>query len=473
MKKHFYSHLILFVLLLSFSNVLNASPNFLHVVTEHEILINDKPIEYQTTVGLMPIYNQDKKLIATMSYFAYHVKKDKHTRPITFVWAGGPGNSSLPCNFLVSGPKIVNLKTGKMETNSSTWLRFTDLVYIDMVGSGWGRPTHKVFAKTLFTPNGDANSFTSFIKNYLNTIKFHYSGIYLAGISYGGYRVTLVANKLMKNFVKIKGLILQSPLLWPSYSFGKYDDVLSYVMALPTYIYVALHYNKLSPAFEKNQQQTINEGINWAMTKYPSLLLKGTQLTKEEQQNLVSTLHSYTGLSLKTIRNNNFRIPLSIFRKKLLASKNKIVDYTNGKMNNYPLLHHYGLYILSMPSVINSLTSLYKPAMHYINHSLKVDGPNYYINYFDPSKVWHSSNKQVVSILRDNMVINKKLKLLVAVGYYDTDIPYKVTETAIYQMFPMSLTKRIKLYYFLGGHMFSINAEIRDKFNQDVHAFFK
>ncbi len=467
----------LLVILMSFTIQMlfgsNVESKAFQQQTSYSIKLNGIAIEYQATVGLMPIYNQKHQLMATMSYISYHQLNADGARPLTFIWSGGPGASSLTDNFLVSGPKIVDLNSGNIATNPETWLKHTDLVYIDMVGTGWGRPVSETFEKEIYTPNGDARTFSEFIKAYLIQTKYKQSEIYLSGVSYGGYRAPLVATNLLKNFIGISGIILQSPLLRPSYSFGEYDNLMSFILSLPTYTQAALHYHKLSQKRQDNPRATILESEIWSINEYPKYLLSGTSLTPLQLKQLENKLHDYTGLSKEVIRNCNYRLSMSTFRDHLINDENKSIDYTNATMSNYKLTDTYDFYIFTMKSVMESFTLLYTPAMHYLATNMKVEFPEEYVNYFDPSQVWHSHNSEVVSILRDDMIIDPNMRLFVGVGYYDTDIPYMVTKTLINQMYPADLKKRIELHEYKGGHMFSFKPAIRKNFNQDIANFFK
>ena len=424
---------------------------------------------------MTPVTLNDQKNIASVSYFAYQ-NKSNPSRSITFIWPGGPGASSLSSNFLESGPKKIDLENGGVYSNSNTWLTFTDLVYIDMPGTGWGRVKNEKDKSTVYSPKGDAHIFSQFIKNYLEKYGENYDQIFLAGESYGGYRAPLVAINLLKDFIEIKGIILQSPLLQPSYSFGSYDNIMAYALAIPTYIRTALYYQKLSPEFQKNPQGTISKGVEWALKDYLYALLRGNKLDPDQEATLASQLNKYTGLNLEVIKNHNYRIPMSTFRHTLLADQDITLDYTNATLQANQIESSDGMYIMHMKSVMTPLLEVYEPAIQYLHKTFDLDNFGEYVNYFDPSSVWHWDNndplpEQVISVLQDNLVVNDKLKLFIGVGYYDTDIPYMVTEMVISQLYPSHLKNKITLKHYEGGHMFAANKKIQKRFTQDIQNF--
>ncbi|OGT49422.1 MAG: hypothetical protein A3E82_06430 [Gammaproteobacteria bacterium RIFCSPHIGHO2_12_FULL_38_11] len=442
--------------------------------TSHTIAINGKKIAYKATVGVMPIYNNKKQLMATMSYIAYVTNEGKN-RPVTFVWCGGPGQSSLSENFYLSGPKIFNPKTKTLDNNPQTWLRYTDLVYIDMVGTGWGRPVSKAFEKEIYSTKGDAFTFTKFIENYLEQNNKINSPIYLVGESYGGTRAVLVAKNLLKNTIAINGMMLFSPLLNSYYMHPAiFGNDMPYVLSLPTLIRAALYHHKLNPKFQNNAQKTIQDGVNWALNQYPALLLKGDNLSQLEKTDLETNLKNYTGLSAELIRNNHYRISTDIFYKNILGN-NKKIDYLDTRIEDYSVPFHNQYFVMSIKSLMKSQLALYPVAIHYIKNRLKFSDAMGYINYKYPNG-WKSDSqyKQVLSILRSDMIINNHMKLFVGLGYFDADIPYMTNVVAINQLLlPEFIQKNIVVYCYDGGHMFYLNnIAIRKNLNDEVEKLY-
>ena len=470
---------VLFVIFLGlfFKNAHAASHQPHLSETSHTIVINGKTISYKATVGIMPIYTTDSghALEATMSYIAYTATGETN-RPVTFVWCGGPGQSSLSENFYLSGPKIFNPKTKVLDNNPQTWLRYTDLVYIDMVNTGWGRPASKEFKKEIFSPTGDASTFTQFIENYLAQNNRINSRIYFVGESYGGIRAPLVANNLLKDAIAIKGMILISPELNDYYNHPAiFGSDTPYILSLPTFIRAALYHHKLSSDFQNNPDKTIQDGTHWALTNYPALLLKGDDLNQSEKNELETNLKNYIGLSAGLIRDNHYRISSDFFYKNILNNTNKKIDYLDTRAEDYVVPFHDQFFVMSIESLMKSQLALYPVAMDYIKNALKFSSKMHYINYQYPDG-WQSDPqyKQVLSVLRSDMIIDNKMKLFVGLGYYDADIPYMVNVVAMNQLLlPVSIRKNIVVHCYDGGHMFYLdNVTIQKQFNSEVEKLY-
>jgi carboxypeptidase C (cathepsin A) len=128
--------------------------------TQHSILLRNQTLNYLATAGYMPIKDDSGKLKAKVFFVAYTKdgEKDLSLRPITFAFNGGPGSSSIWLHLGALGPKRVLLTEEgkalpppyKLVSNDYTWLGFTDLVFIDPVGTGYSRPAPGVEAKEFF-----------------------------------------------------------------------------------------------------------------------------------------------------------------------------------------------------------------------------------------------------------------------------------------------------------------------------------
>jgi carboxypeptidase C (cathepsin A) len=112
---------------------------------QQSIELDGKTLHYTVTVGALPVRDGDGKTAGQVVVTAYTVEGEN--RPVTFAMNGGPGASSVYLNFGAIGPK--HLHAGNegdspsdptvLTDNPGTWLDFTDLVFIDPVGTGFSR----------------------------------------------------------------------------------------------------------------------------------------------------------------------------------------------------------------------------------------------------------------------------------------------------------------------------------------------
>ena len=98
--------------------------------------------------GEIAIRREDDETKARIFYVAYNLEGARQEgRPITFAFNGGPGAASVWLHLGGLGPQRVRLRDdgeappppARYEANPDTWLGFTDMVFVDPVGTGFSR----------------------------------------------------------------------------------------------------------------------------------------------------------------------------------------------------------------------------------------------------------------------------------------------------------------------------------------------
>src|SRR6202034_919719 len=142
---------------------------------------------------------------ARMFYVAYF-KKDvpPESRPVTFVYNGGPGSATMWLHMGAFGPRRIVTSTDAhtpaapytLVNNVSSLLDATDLVFIDAPGTGFSRIAGKDKEKAFFGVDQDAYAFAEFISQLLSKYCRWNSPKYLFGESYGTPRSAVLINQL-------------------------------------------------------------------------------------------------------------------------------------------------------------------------------------------------------------------------------------------------------------------------------------
>jgi len=185
--------------------------------TEQSIQLNGKTLKYTVTVGALPTRDKDGKVAGEVVLTAYTMEGDN--RPVTFALNGGPGASSVYLNFGAIGPK--HLQVGNegdspsdspvLSDNPGTWLDFTDLVFIDPIGTGFSRATvpEDEAKKLFYSTTPDIDYLSRVIYDWLVKNGRLDSRKYLAGESYGGFRGPRVTYYLQSQLgVAMNGVVL-------------------------------------------------------------------------------------------------------------------------------------------------------------------------------------------------------------------------------------------------------------------------
>ena len=189
--------------------------------------IGGKRVDYVATVGSLPVKDKDGKTIGEVVYTAYTVPgRAAANRPVTFAFNGGPGASSVYLNLGAIGPKKVPFGTAGdapsdpavLADNGNSWLDFTDLVFIDPIGTGFSRSRIDAdkTKDAFFKSDEDIHYLSRIVYDWLLANKRLTSRKYLVGESYGGYRVPRLAFYLQTQLgVGISGMTMVSPYLDP------------------------------------------------------------------------------------------------------------------------------------------------------------------------------------------------------------------------------------------------------------------
>lgn len=461
-------------------NVVASTKTLKPIVTRHQILINQKPFSYEVTVGRCPIKNKKGQPIGTMSYMAYTQTDPHHTRPLTFMTNGGPGLPSFIFNFLNAGPKIIDINhkqtgKGKLIDNPHTWLSFTDEVYIDEIGTGFGQLKKEQYGSDVYNTSGDADAFAQCIAYYLNQNERTDAPLYFAGESYAGFRMTLTVNHLQQHDnILFKGIIYISPLLDFKTVVASYANNLANVVFLPTYTYLALYHHKL-PATSDVKPEDVEK---WAIETYMHDLFEGDKLRMDEREALAEKLSTLIGLPAKDILKQHNRVSPSFFKKALLKKENQVLDMLDGRYT-HPKGHKYGAGNDALLDYYNKVVK--QNIMPHLKNDLKIPNSNHLVIYKDVQSYWdwaitkgNPAAPEVLSILHHYLGTHEDMHLFFGLGYYDIDIPYFGSERNIDQLLlSPKQQQRITKKRYPAGHVIYWDLPSKAKLYDDVKHFYE
>src|SRR6185295_18140502 len=294
---------------------------------EQTMQLGGKALKYTATVGILPVYAADgSKKIGEVVLTSYTM--DGADRPVTFALNGGPGASSVYLNFGAIGPKRVPFgdegdspsDPSALGDNPGTWLDFTDLVFIDPIGTG--------FSRSLVVPDQTKREFYSTENDihYLSRIVYDWllknqrlrSRKYLVGESYGGYRVPRMTHYLQSQLgVAMNGTVLVSPYLNPTIGDNGDLSPIPWVVTLPSIAAANLErQHKLS-------NETMAPVIAYARGDYAADLLRGRS-DPQAQTRIVDRVTDLTGLDKAFVRRAGGRIEIGAYLREVFREKGKI-----------------------------------------------------------------------------------------------------------------------------------------------------
>src|SRR5580692_9202247 len=455
------------------------SPRYLkdeQQVTSGSVTVAGRAISYQAEAGILVVHVKDpldddpplpkedrqgppppQPPEVGMSYVAYFRgdKEDGH-RPITFIYNGGPGSSTVWLHMGAFGPKRVVTADDthspaapyRVIDNEFTLLDASDLVFVDAPGTGFGHLRGADKEKAFFGVDQDAHAFANFIVEFLSRHNRWNSPKYLFGESYGTTRSAALSYILEnEKSLDLNGVILLSQIL----NFDNSADQpqfnpgvdLPYVLVLPTYTATAWYHHKL-PSQAAELEPLLREVEKFAMTDYLQALAAGSTLSAERKSEIAVKLHDYTGLPADYVERANLRVNGGEFEKTLLGA-----EVTTGRLDTRfagPTLDPLSKEAEYDPQS-SSISSAYVSAFNdYVRTVLKFGDRKTYKPELSVDKFWDMLHQppgsetkvpgpiNVIPDLAVAMKQNPNLKILLNGGYYDLATPYFAAEYELHQL---------------------------------------
>lgn len=458
------------------------------VSTQHSILIQSQPLEYTATSGYMSMKDAEGKHKANIFYTAYTKKNTEggQSRPLTFAFNGGPGSSSVWLHLGALGPRRIVLgEEGnppqppyELVDNTYTWLAFTDLVFIDPVGTGYSRPAKEEKREQFHGIEEDIASVAEFIRLYTTQQQRWLSPKFLAGESYGTTRAAGLAGYLQERYgMYCNGLLLISTVLdFKTILFTPGND-LPYALYIPAYAATAWFHKKLAPQLQRNLHTTIAEAHAWAMSDYILALLQGDTVSDKQSRSIAAKLARYTGVSQEFALQNNLRIPLHRFTKELLRRERRAVGRLDSRFLGIDR-DAAGEQFDYDPSYDAVILGPFTAALNdYIRSELAYENDLPYEILSSDVHPWNwgSADKgfpSVTETLREAMTKNPFLKVFFANGYYDLATPFSAAEYTVHHLgLDTSLRANITMEYYEAGHMMYIQRASLEKLRNDAMCF--
>ncbi len=449
-------------------------------VSEHGIaLAGGGRLDYTATAGTFSLFDQSGERSAAVFYTAYVAKSaDPAPRPVTFVFNGGPGAASAFLNLGLVGPRLAQFgdhgRDGaqvRLVDNPDTWLAFTDLVFIDPVGTGWSRAAKPDGGESFWGARADAESMAKVIALYVARNGRLSSPKFILGESYGGFRAAKVARALQsEQGISVSGILMLSPFLEGAFQFGGDRFALGAALQLPS---LAAAEMERKGAFS---EQELAQAEHFALTDYLSTLA-GPPLQGDAAKNFYGRVAAMTGVLEEIVARQRGFIG-DAFVKELHAGEHKIVS------------HYDATFAVDDPNpespsarapdpILDGLVRSYGSAfVSYARDELgfKTD-MTYNLLNSDVSGHWkwgedHVQQPSVAEDLRVLLELTPSFRLMIAHGYSDMVTPYAVSRYVLDHLPLAETEERAQLKLYRGGHMFYLDPDSRKAFTADARTMY-
>jgi carboxypeptidase C (cathepsin A) len=482
------------------------------------VIVGGQPIAYEAIAGTLVVHSKDwadtdaieadadksadkdkagPKPEASMFYTAYFKQGAPAAgRPITFLFNGGPGSSSIWLHMGAFGPVRVQTVDTKHNppapystvNNDQSLLDSSDLVFIDAPGTGFSRIAGKDKEKAFYGVDQDIHAFTDFITQFLTKYGRWNSPKFLFGESYGTMRAAGLSLALQNADVDLNGVILLSDIL--NWDVMPDDPQLNpgidmpYVVALPTYAATAWYFNKAKdrPA---DLRAYLNEVENFATGDYAQALSKGNTLGADDRQRIADKLSAYTGLSVPYLLKTNLRIEYGAFQKELMANE----ELTTGTLDT----RFVGATLDPLSKVASydpqgsAIGAAFVAAWHdYARNRLNYRPDIQFKSGIPIYGKWDYKHQppgadkplimlpNVLPDLAAAMKQNPTLKVMVNGGYYDISTPYFEGVMELRHLpVPPNIQQNIEYRYYQSGHMVYVHPPTLVELHGNVSDFIR
>jgi len=466
------------------------------------------PLEYTASARWIVLHKKEKPAAEIFSV-AYVATDGDERRPLTFVFNGGPGASSAYLHLGAVGPRRVAFPPDgslpemppRLVQNEASWLAFTDLVFVDPVGTGFSRVIESdrdkgkespaggdkqddaVDPKEFFGQKRDLESLCEFMGRWLSTSGRWGAPVFVAGESYGGYRVGRLVRMLQESSgIGLNGAILISPALEISTLNPTDYDVLGWVDTLPTMALAAVHHGR-SRAFtaETPVEDVLREAEAFATGDFASFLVRGAAAAEGDRDRVLARLADLVGLPADLVARAEGRLPIGTFARELLRDERKVLglyDTTVTTIDPFPDRDAFA----GPDPTLSGISPAYTMAVNQVLRSeigVETDR-EYTLLSYEVNTAWKDDAAQHAFLplagatddFRYGMSLNPHMKAFVTHGRFDLVTPYYASDRLrnLMRLDPQ-IADRLTVRHFGGGHMFYAWEASRRAFGEAIAAF--
>jgi carboxypeptidase C (cathepsin A) len=447
---------------------------------------------------------------AEVFHVAYVQEPRDAQRPVTFLFNGGPGAASAFLHVGTAGPRRIRFtKEGRtlpppatLVDNLESWLAFTDLVFVDPVGTGLSRTVtesrleqHGIDTddekrekrtkelpesrKGFYKVKRDIDTLCEFVSTYLSRNNRWASPIAIAGESYGGFRVGKLIRALPERGMGLTAAMLISPAIDFMGIVGSDYDILSWTNLIPPMALAARFHGKSRGRFAKLAASELRSAAErFAETSFATHLIRGDRAPTEERRETLASLADLIGLSPEFVEQCNGRVSIERFSRELLRHEGfqcGLYDAAISGPNVFPDRESNASPDPTLGGIMAAFTAG-------INTMLRselglVTDREYLLVNEDVWKHWADDRAagywdrqlECADDIRYGLGLNPDVRVLIAHGSYDLVTTYSSSEQTVANLrLPRALRERIRLRSYDGGHMFYTWESSRRAIRADV-----
>jgi carboxypeptidase C (cathepsin A) len=461
-------------------------------VTKHTITLGGTVYPYTARAGTIALQNDKGETTCRMFYTAFTADgADPRTRPVTFLYNGGPGSSTVWLRMGSFGPVRVQVGDGvptpnapfNLVPNQYSLLDRTDLVFVDAPDTGFSRIVGAGKPDEFFGADPDVRAFAQFVSRYITTFSRWNSPKILFGESYGTPRSAMLVNALQRQGIGINGVVLLSSVLdfsldwdvnFTPTAIGGGDW--AFPLYLPTEAASSWYHHAL-PGPQTTLDAFLPQVESFAMGEYLNALAQGAKLAPGTYDDVVAKLHQYTGLSERYIRDSNLRIPYWRYSTELFRNSGVMTGRLDARYTSFNLDR-----INDRPdfdATDTAMDAAYVASGNYFTRDVlgyRTDLIYRPLANVFPKWDWKHNGNLPTNTAQDlaaAMAYNPNLRVFAASGYYDFATPFYATVYSLNHLnLPSQLQQNISYGFYESGHMVYLHPQALAQFHDDLERWY-
>ena len=447
---------------------------------DQSIDVGGKPLKYTVTVEALPVYGAGDKKIGEVVVTAYTAGQGD--RPVTFAMNGGPGAASVFLNFGAIGPKHVAFgqegdspsAAATLTDNPGTWLDFTDLVFIDPIGTGFSRSLEDASStkRDFYSTENDIHYLSRIISDWLMTHERLRSRKYLVGESYGGYRVPRIAHYLQTQLgIAVSGVVAVSPALNTTIGNDADFSPMSWIVNLPSMAAANLErQHKLSA-------ETMAPVIAYARGEYATDLLKGRS-DPQALARIVDHVTQLTGLDRQFLQRSGGRIDVFTFLRESHRDQGRVGSVYDSNVTSFDPFPYSPFQRSNDPLLETTIAPTTTAMVDFVTRVVGWHATGVYNTLStEVNMAWDRNSPAftagAVADLRGAVATDPDLRVLIVHGWNDLACPFMASVLTVDQMPIMGNPGRVSVREYPGGHMFYARPASLAALHKDVQAMFE
>ena len=440
------------------------------VATKHTIALSGETLTFTARAGAVRLSDaQSGQPSVDVAFVSYERSDtDPLTRPLAFVFNGGPGAASAWLGLGALSPWRLRVENNAFSPstppividNAESWLPFADLVFVDPPGTGYSKFLNDTeeLKKHFYSVRGDAEALAVVVRKWLTTHRRLASPKYLVGESYGGFRVLKLASALReRENVGVEGLVLVSPVLDFSWRVGS-RNLLTFAAYLPSFAAVARG---------AKDRQDLADVEAYAAGEYVGDLVKGVK-DAAALSRLSTKVAGFTGLDRQVVARLAGRVDANTFARERLRDAGQILSAYDGEIAGFDPSPFDRERDWADPELDSLRAPLGAAMTGVVTEKLQwpIGDARYEILNDQVAHHWDferggRANAEAVSDLRQELALDPRLKVLVVHGLTDLVTPYFATKLLLDQLPDYGDASRVKLITLRGGHMAYLREDSR------------